>query len=229
MHECRRYRQAFREGWGKLEGPEITVWHKVCLIICFLLVAFLWLAHLVINPPDNSHHGIHICSMDTLSYIHHFVCDYIFAFCIMTLNLCYYHMSIYLPLWIRYRWIWLKILYQWRHLSWQWWLIMFIGLWNEPTPKNIKINVTYWMHIRANTCAVQSHFKDLHRWRRTIDKSHVYQYKYRNEMTALMQFFTMIFLSILGLAYFVWCILLYKIHPSSFVMKCKHPWTKRHN
>lgn len=227
MHERGRCGQAFREGLGKLEGPATTGWHKVGLLFTFLLVACLRLSLILINPMHKSHHVIHHQFLDSLTYIYLFGYNYLYATFINAVDFIFYHLFVYLPIWLRYRWKRLKLLYRWGRLSWQWWLILFCGHWNEPERRPGKINGTYWMHIHEDLYAISGNLKALNRRSRKLDAKMNSAYEYSAEISEALHFLSMIWLTGIGICYFMARIILYKLNPSSFKHRLKRPWSKQ--
>ena len=65
--ELRRRRQAF--WWGKtLEDPEKRGWHKVGLILCFLLTAMFWSAQILLLKSADIHHAFYGLAMMDISF-----------------------------------------------------------------------------------------------------------------------------------------------------------------
>ena len=174
-----------------------------------------------------SHYVIHNQFLDSLNYIYLFGYRYLYAPFINAINFIFYQAFIYLPIWLRYRWIRMKLLYRWGRLSWQWWLILFYGHWNEPERRPGKINGTYWMHIYEDMYTITGQLNNLQRSRKRLDRRRFYRNDYEAEISQALEFLSMTWLTGFGICYFIARIFLYKLNPSSFGPRMKYAWSKR--
>ena len=197
------------------------------MIFCFLLVACFRLALIFINPEHKSHITTKNRFLAILNSIYLFGYNCFYVPYLNAMDFILYQIFIYLPIWIRYRWIRTKLIYRWGRLSWQWWLILFCGHWNEPEPRPGKINGTYWMHVREDMYFISDQLKELNRFLKRLDRSYVYRNRFSVQISGALAFASMILLTGFGICYFIARILLYRLNPSIFNCRMKRPWSKR--
>jgi len=83
------------------------------------------------------------------------------------------------------------------------------------------------MHIHADLYAISGNLKTLNRRGRKLDAMMSAAHEYSAGISEALHFLSMIWLTWIGICYFMARIILYKLNPSSLKHRLKRPWSKR--
>ena len=191
---------------------------KLGFIGCFLIIAFLRLARIFLNPSSFFHIVQRTCELQYQGYI------FLRTMCLSFLE--YIHHEIYyLPLRCRCTCIEIKRNISWSILNCKWWLILLSAHWNEPIKRPGKVNGTYWMNVKADLNQLKADLKEI-KWEHSQTCNPISDtMEWLTELACtIFMHSTMNFLNIIAIIFFVWRIFLFKFGWLPYKKRSRPPW-----
>ena len=149
-------------------------WHKIGFIICFLLVALLWMALIFINPADIAHITSGAIAFDCIqSTIISFWQSRVHLYSIVeSIKQIFFDVSyVSIPSMLSYWHTRSRITIQQTSLNLKWWITLISAIWLEPPLKKGKHhNGTYWVVPKADLFENKAQLKELARRNRRLNR-----------------------------------------------------------
>ena len=125
-------------------------------------------------------------------------------------------------------WIGRAQLFYWdSKLSWWWWLLIITSYWNEPERHPRKENGAYRMLVRAEQYEILAEYKNLARTCCQFKQFSKFDGPYEAFWTFISSAFhviIMLFFNLIGIRYFICCIVLFKCGYIVMTAKSKRVW-----